>query len=334
MISKHDLICSTAAILVAVLGSGAAAQPASAQSYPAKPIHIVVPFPPGTGADLSTRRVAEPMSKILGQPIVIENRAGAGGVVGASFVAKAAPDGYTLLAGTLNTHALNPGLYKALPYDPIRDFAPITRIVSFPNVLVVPSSLQVSAMPQLVDIAKKRQGEGKSLTYASGGNGTTAHLAGAQLAQQIGTDLLHIPYKGTSLAMTDVMAGRVDMIFGNIPVLLPHVRSGALNAVAISTPARSKLMPDVPTVSEVGMPEMEMAVWIALLAPAGTPPDIVQKLHAAALEALQSATVKNAYEQEGSTVEVDKSPAEFGRVLKADVEKWTRVIKATGATAD
>jgi tripartite-type tricarboxylate transporter receptor subunit TctC len=334
MNSKPNLIRATASIFIACLAVGPFAQPSQAQGYPAKPIHIVVPFPPGTGADLSTRRVADPMSKILGQPIIIENRAGAGGVVGAGYVAKAAPDGYTLLAGTLNTHALNPGLYKALPYDPIRDFAPITRIVSFPNVLAVPSSLQVSAVPQLIDLAKRRQSEGKSLTYASGGNGTTAHLAGAQLAQEIGADLLHIPYKGTSLAMTDVMSGRVDMIFGNIPVLLPHVNSGSLNALAISTKTRSKLMPNVPTVSEVGMPEMEMAVWIALLAPAGTPAEIVRKLHAAALEALASPAITDAYEREGSTIEVDKSPAEFEKVLKADVEKWTRVIKATGATAD
>lgn len=325
---------AAASFVFAGLFGGLALQPALAQQYPTRGVQIVVPFPPASGADNAIRRFVEPMAKILGQPVIIDNRPGAGGVIGTTYGAKAKADGYTLLAGTINTHALNPGLYKSLPYDPIGDFEPITRIVSFPNALAVPSSLNVTAMSQLVELAKKRHAEGKPLTYASSGGGTTAHLAGAQLANQMGVELLHVPYKGTGAALVDLMAGRVDMMFGNVPVLLPHVNSGALNALAISTPTRSTLMPNVPTVREVGMGGMEMAAWVALFAPANTPPEVVKKLHAAAFEALNSPELKGAYEKEGAMVIADTSPEEFAKGLRLEVDKWSKVIKATGASLD
>jgi len=319
------------AALALIGAAGWAAAPAQA-AYPDKPIRLVVPFPAGTAADISARRVAEGMGRELGQSIVIENRAGAGGAVGSDYVAKAAPDGYTLLAGTLNTHAMNPALYSKLPYDPEADFEPITRITAFPNVLVVPSSLGVDTLDKLVALAKQRAAQ--PLTYGSGGVGTTAHLSAVALAQTAGVELLHIPYQGTSKAMTDVLAGRVDMIFGNVPVVLPFVKDGQLKALAITSETRSPQMPDVPTVAELGMKNAEISVWIALFAPHGTPPGIVERLSKAALATLADPKVKAGYEQDGGEVTKDDTPADFAAVLKSDIERWGKVVKASGASAD
>jgi tripartite-type tricarboxylate transporter receptor subunit TctC len=317
------------AALLAV--AAATAAPAHAD-YPDKPIRLIVPFPAGTGADISARRVAQAMSVILKQTITVENRGGAGGSVGSEFVAKAAPDGYTLLAGTLNTHAMNSALYKDLPYDPIKDFEPITRITAFPNVMVVPTSLGVNTMAELIALAKKR--EQQPLTYGSGGVGTTAHLSAVVLAQTAGVKLLHIPYQGTSKAMTDVLSGRVDMIFGNIPVVMPFVKEGKLKALAITSEQRSPQMADVPTVSELGMKNAEISVWIALFAPKNTPPAIVDTLSKAALTALKEPALQAGYAQDGGEVTVDATPAAFAEVLKADVERWGKVVRESGATAN
>lgn len=317
--------------LLWAFGTGAAA-PARA-AYPDKPIKLVVPFPAGTAADISARRVAQGMAGVLKQSIVIENRGGAGGAVGSEYVARATPDGYTLLAGTLNTHAMNSALYKDLAYDPIRDFEPITRITTFPNVLVVPASLKVDTLAQLVALAKER-GDDRPLTYGSGGVGTTAHLSAVLLAQAAGVKLLHIPYQGTSKAMTDVLSGRVDMIFGNVPVVLPYVKNGKLKALAITSEDRSKQMPDVPTVAELGMRNAEISVWIALFAPKGTPADIVDTLSKAALTALQSPELRAGYEQDGGKVQTDATPAAFAAVLKQDVERWGKVVRESGASVN
>ncbi|CAN5351919.1 tripartite tricarboxylate transporter substrate binding protein [soil metagenome] len=303
-----------------------------AQAYPSKPIRLVVPFPAGTAADLSARRIAQSMAVIMNQVIVVENRAGAGGAVGSDFVARAPADGYTLLAGTLNTHAMNPWLYKNLPYDPIRDFVPITRITTFPNVLVVPSSLKIDTLAELIALARQRKGN--PLTYGSGGVGTTAQLSAELLKQTAGIELLHIPYQGTSQAMADVLAGRVDMIFGNIPVVLPHIKSGALHALAITSLTRSPLVPDVPTVEELGVKSAEISVWIALFAPKGTPPEIVNAISKAALAALDKPEVQQGYAQDGGDPIRDNTPADFARVLKSDVERWGKVVKASGATPE
>ena len=318
-----------AALLCA--GTLVAAAPALA-AYPDKPIRLVVPFPAGTGADISARRIAQAMSEDLNQSIVVENRSGAGGSVGSEYVAKAAADGYTLLAGTLNTHAMNPAIYKDLAYDPISDFEPITRITAFPNVLVVPTSLQVGTLKELVDLAKTREGE--PLTYGSGGVGTTAHLSAEVLAQTADIKLLHIPYQGTSRAMADVLAGRVNMIFGNVPVVMPHVIEGRLKALAITSPERSAQMPDVPTVEELDMKNAEISVWIALFAPAGTPPAILDTLSQSALRVLQKPEVQEGYSHDGGKVESDATPADFARTLKADIERWGQVVKASGASAN
>jgi tripartite-type tricarboxylate transporter receptor subunit TctC len=301
-------------------------------AYPDKPIRLVVPFPAGTAADISARRIAQGMSVVLKQSIVVENRGGAGGAVGSEYVAKAPPDGYTLLAGTLNTHAMNSALYKDLPYDPIRDFEPITRVTTFPNVLVVPTSLKVNTLAELIALAKKR--DQQPLTYGSGGVGTTAHLSAVLLGQTAGVKLLHIPYQGTSRAMTDVLSGRVDMIFGNVPVVLPFVKEGRLKALTITSEERSKQMPDVPTVAEVGMKNAEISVWIALFAPKGTPPDVIDVLSKAALTALKSPDLQAGYAQDGGQVQTDATPADFAAVLKSDVARWGKVIRDSGASAN
>ncbi len=316
------LLCLAAAL------AGTSAQAA----YPDRPIRLVVPFPAGTAADISARRIAQVMSENLKQSFVIENRGGAGGAVGSEYVAKAAPDGYTLLAGTLNTHAMNPAIYKDLSYDPIRDFEPITRITTFPNVLVVPSSLKVNTLGELIALAKKRKNE--PLTYGSGGVGTTAHLSAVLLGQTAGVDLLHIPYQGTSRAMTDVLAGRVDMIFGNVPVVLPYVKEGRLKALTITSTERSPQMPDVPTVAEVDMKNAEISVWIALFAPKNTPAPIIDTLSKAALKALESPALQAGYAQDGGQVQKDATPADFAAALKHDIERWGEVVKKSGATAN
>ena len=316
--------------LLWVLAAGVG-MPARA-AYPDRPIKLVVPFPAGTAADISARRVAQGMAGVLKQSIVIENRGGAGGAVGSEYVAKAPPDGYTLLAGTLNTHAMNSALYPDLAYDPIRDFEPITRITAFPNVLVAPASLKVDTLAQLVALAKKRAHQ--PLTYGSGGVGTTAHLSAVLLGQAADIKLLHIPYQGTSKAMTDVLSGRVDMIFGNVPVVLPYVKEGKLKALAITSEERSKQMSDVPTVAELGMKNAEISVWIALFAPKGTPADIVDTLSKAALTALQLPELQAGYEQDGGKVQTDATPAAFADVLKQDVERWGKVVRESGASVN
>ena len=301
-------------------------------AYPEKPIRIVVPFPVGTGADIAARRLAEALSLELKQSIVIDNRSGAGGALGSTFVAKAAPDGYTLLAGTLNTHAMNQALYPDLPYHPVRDFEPITRITAFPNALVVPVSLKVNTLAELIALAKSR--ETTPLNYGSGGSGTSAHLSAVLLAQTAGIKLQHIPYKGTSQVMVDLLAGRVDMIFGNIPVVLPHVKEGQLKALAVTAEQRSPQMPEVPTVVELGIKNAEISVWIGLFAPKNTPADIISLLNTTSRKILATPEMQAAYLKEGGQVQTDANSAAFAAILQKDIERWTRVVKESGASVN
>lgn len=301
-------------------------------AYPEKSIRIVVPFPVGTGADIAARRLAEALSQELKQSFIVDNRSGAGGALGSTLVAKAVPDGYTLLAGTLNTHAMNRALYPDLPYDPVRDFEPITRITAFPNALVVPVSLKVNTLAELISLAKQR--EATPLTYGSGGSGTSAHLSAVLLAQTAGIKLQHIPYKGTSQVMVDLLAGRVDMIFGNIPVVLPYVKEGQLKALTVTAEQRSGQMPDVPTVVELGIKNAEISVWIGLFAPKNTPSEIIQLLNATARKILATPAMQSAYLQEGGQVQTDASSAEFAVVLQKDIDRWNRVVKESGASVN
>ncbi|HSW20531.1 MAG TPA: tripartite tricarboxylate transporter substrate binding protein [Ramlibacter sp.] len=310
----------SAALLAALSASGVCAQ-----DYPSRAIKIVAPFSGGAAVDVAARRVAARMATVLGQTVIVENRPGAGGSIGADYVAKAAPDGYTLLMGTINTNAFNPGLYKQLPYDPVRSFEPITRVTSFSNVLVVPNSLNVSTMKGLLDVARRAA---KPLAYASLGTGSSAHLAGELLSNESRIPLVHIPYKDVAQYVPDVLDGRVDMSFANIPTFLSYIKSGRVKALAIAAAERSPLLPDVPTLAEVGLTEGEMPLWIGLFAPRGTPPAIVEALNKAARKALDNAELRKAVAEDGSRVESDATPADFKTFVEKENRRWQAVMKA------
>lgn len=299
-----------------------------ASTYPSKPIKLIVPFAPGAGADVPARRVAIEMSKALNnQSIFIENRQGAGGIIGSEAGAKAAPDGYTLLIGTMNTHGVNAGLYKRLPYDPIKSYAPISRIAAFPNVLVVPATAGISSLKELIAQANQAK---SPLTYSSTGTGTTIHLAGEMFQKAANVKLLHVPYADGSQYLPDLVAGRTDMTFGNLPQVLPFIKSGKLVPVAITTAQRSPLLPNVPTMEEAGFKDAEMSIWIGLFAPAGTPQDVVDALNAAANKALVQPSIKESFAADGMSTASDSSSADFARFLVSDVQKWIKVVKDSG----
>lgn len=317
-----------------VLGSLFVPQEGRAEDFPSRPITLVAPFSPGTPADLAARRLGQTLGDILRQPVVVENRTGAGGTIGSTYVAKAQPNGYTLLAGTQSTHAINVGLYKNLPYDPIRDFVPISRISAAPNVLVINPALKATTLQELIKLAKEREAQGKPLTFGSGGNGTTAHIGAELLNQAAGLHLVHIPYKGTSQATTDVISGQVDLIFGPIAVVKAFVEQGMLRALAITSDERSSLMPDVPTVAEAGLPNAEMAVWIAVFAPPKTPEPVVAILGDAIRKASEVQALKDGFAIDGSVVVTDPTPDAFIAFLQQEIDRWVKVVKTGGMTIE
>ncbi|MBV7484595.1 tripartite tricarboxylate transporter substrate binding protein [Bordetella sp. BOR01] len=309
--------------------------PAWAQAdYPSKPVTVIVPFTAGGSSDITARRVADSMSRIMGQPIVIQNQPSAGGIVGVNAAKRAPRDGYTLVAGTISTHAINGGLYKDLSYDAVNDFTPISRIGSFPNILVVQSSLNVKSLKDLIALAKARAEAGQPLTYASGGVGSTSHLGGELLQQVAGVQLTHVPYKGAAGALSDLLGGRIDLIFGNSQLVLPHIQTGKLIPLAVTTKERSNLFPDVPTVAEVGFPEAEMSVWIGLFAPAGIPPAVADKISEITLQALSDPELVRDFTAEGVFIEQDESVAAFRQELIAQNKRWKAVIDNAGIAMD
>lgn len=319
-----------ASVIVALCLPG----PAQSQSFPTRAVTLVAPFTPGTPADLAARRLGKTLSEIISQPVVIENKTGAGGTIGSVYVAKSAPDGYTLLAGTQSTHAINVGLYKSLPYDVMNDFVPISRISAAPNVVVSNPSLKVNSLQELIALAKERQKQGKLLTFGSGGNGTTAHIGAELLKQSAGIDLVHIPYKGTSQAITDVVSGQVDLIFGPIAVVRGFVDKGMLKALAITADKRSSMIPDVPTVAEAGLPNGVMDVWIAVFAPKNTPEPIVTYLSKAIQKAGEDPSLRQGFAVEGSAVVTDETPDHFRAFLRQEIDRWVKVVKASGASVE
>jgi tripartite-type tricarboxylate transporter receptor subunit TctC len=304
------------------------------EDYPNRPVTIIVPFTAGGSSDITARRVADSMARVMGQPVVIQNQPSAGGIVGASNVKRAAKDGYTLLAGTISTHAINGSLYKNLPYDSINDFTPISRIGSFPNILVVQKSLNVNSLHELIALAKERAEKGKSLTFASGGVGSTSHLGGELLQQVANVELLHVPYKGAAGALGDLVGGRIDLIFGNSQLVLPHIQAGTLVPLAVTTSERSKLFPDVPTVAELGFPEAEMSVWIGLFAPAGIPEELANKISEITLKALADPGLVKDFDAEGVFLEIDKDVPSFREELIKQNAKWKAVVDKAGTSID
>ncbi|MGV3571887.1 MAG: Bug family tripartite tricarboxylate transporter substrate binding protein [Ramlibacter sp.] len=306
---------------------------ARAQTYPARPIRLVVPFTPGGSSDILARAIGQELARAWGQPVVIENVPGAGGSLGADRVAKAAPDGYTLLMGHTGTLAVNPTLYPKLPYDAQRAFAPVAWVARVPNVLVVHASVPAKTLRELVALAKAKPGQ---LAYGSGGNGSAAHTTMEFLKLQAGMSLLHIPYRGTAPSVNDLLAGQVQALFTGAPALLPHIQGGRIRALAVSSPRRLPLLPDVPTVAESGVPGthgFEADQWYGLVAPAGTPADVVAKLNQEVNRSLAAADVRTRLAAEGAEP-TPATPQAFGAMIAADTRRWERVIRAARISVD
>lgn len=314
-------------VLLALVSTGA---PVHAQPYPTKPIRMVVPSAPGSGPDLIARVVAQKLTESLGKPVVADPRPGAGGSLGAEIVAKSPPDGYTLIMGSAGSHSVNSALYPKLPYDAVKDFAPISLVSTAPNILIVHPSLPVKSVKDLVALAKAKPGD---LTFGSGGNGSTAHLSGELFRVLAKVNMVHVPFKGAPAAVIGVMTGEISLAILNLPPALPHVRSGKLKALGVSTATRSSAVPDIPTIAEAGLPGYDAGTWYGLLAPAGTPGDIIARLNAELVKGLRSAEMKKRIAAEGGDV-IGGTPDEFTAVIKRDIEKWTRVVAASGAKAN
>ena len=302
--------------------------PASAQGYPSKPVRLIVPYPPGGGNDTLGRLFAAKLGERMGQPFVVENRPGAGTMIGTEAAAKSAPDGYTILLSSIATHALAPNLYSRVPYDPVRDFAPITLLGIAPTVLVINSELPVKSVADLIALAKT-----KELAYASGGNGTPPHINAEVFKAVAGIDLLHVAYKGGGPALVDLIAGRVHVMLDTAASAMPHVRAGKLRALALSAPKRSAEYPDLPTFAEAGLPQYETNAWYSMHAPAGTPPEVVRRLNAELAAILKDPDVLARFKQL-STEPVGNSPEDFGAFVKAELEKYARIIKGAGIKLD
>jgi tripartite-type tricarboxylate transporter receptor subunit TctC len=320
MKSRHFVgaVCAAVAVAVATpVGS------AIAQSFPSKPLRIVVGFPPGGGADFVARLVGAKLGEAFKQQVVIDNRAGANGIIASELVAKSPADGYTLLLGVSATHAINPNIYTKLPYDAVKDFAPISEVALTPLILVVAPSLPVNNVQDLIKLAKARPGE---INFASAGNGNVTHLAAELFKGTTGINITHVPYKGSAPAIVDLMAGQVSMYFDTMPSSLPHVRAGKLKGLAVTSAKRSATAPDIPTVDESGVPGFETTSWFGLLAPAGTPPAVIDVLHRELAKALATPDSGERMKQQGLDPVVN-NPAEFGNVIRTDIAKWGKVIK-------
>jgi tripartite-type tricarboxylate transporter receptor subunit TctC len=299
-----------------------AASAAHAQ-FPNRAVHVVVPFPAGGPTDVLTRALGQKLSERWSQPVVVDNKPGAGGAIGSDFVAKSAPDGYTLLMATTSTHSIGPSLQK-MPYDPVKDFAPVSQVSNATNVLVVSPKLGVSSVRELVALAKAKPG---ALNFASSGIGTIPHLTGELFKHLAGVDIVHVPYKGTGLSIPDLANGQVALLFDSIVTAQTHVKSGTVKALAISSPRRSPLMPELPTMIEAGVAGFESETWFGLLAPAGTPPDIVSRISADTASALADAGLRARFAAAGAET-VGGTPAQLAERIKADTAKWAEVIKA------
>jgi tripartite-type tricarboxylate transporter receptor subunit TctC len=315
-----------AALAILALG---AALPAAAQDFPNRPVRMVVPFGPGTTTDIIARVFAEAMAKPLGQTVVVENKAGAGGNIGSDFVAKAPADGYTIVMGTVGTHAINPGLYRKMPYDAQKDFAPIGFAGYTPTLLVVAANSPLKTLKDLQAAAAKSGG----VSFASAGNGTSGHLAGELLKARLGGEMVHVPYKEGGLAMSDVMAGQVQFMFYHPAAVMPHVKGGKLRALGVSSAKRTAAAPDVPTITEQGAGEFDLVAWFMLYAPAATPATVLAKLRDAVAQAVANPEVKAKLAAQG--LEVPQLRAdELASFNRTEIAKWSELVKRSGAQVD
>ena len=333
-LTRRDLI---AAAFSPALSPFAAATAHAQGAWPNKPVRIVVPFAASGTTDILARALAPELQRVFGQAFVVDNKPGAGGNSGAAEVAKSPADGYTLLMGTVGTQAINPSLYPKMPYDAVKDFAPVTLVAGVPNVLVInPAAAQRLNVNTVADFVKALKANPGKLNMASSGNGTSIHLAGELFKSMTGTFMLHLPYRGSGPALIDLMAGNVDVMFDNLPSAMPHIKSGRLRALAVTSEARSAALPEVPTVAEVGGPLLkgyEASSWFGLLAPAGTPADIVSRVQQETAKALALPAMKERLLSQGA-IPSGMPAAEFVRFIDAEFKKWARVVKASGAKVD
>lgn len=303
---------------------------AAEQSYPGRVVRFIAPGPPGGATDILARTIAQKLTESWGQQVIVDNRAGASGIIGTELTAKAAPDGYTIMMGHSGTHAINVGLRKTLPYDPVKDFAPITLVATAPNVLIVHPSLPARSVKELIALAKAKPGR---FNYASPGIGFSQHLAGELFSTMAGIKMTHVAYKGSAPALTDVMAGNVLLMFSNIPACIAQVRSNRLRALGVSSLKRSSAMPEVPTIAESGLAGYEAIAWFGVFAPAGLPQDLVKRLHGDIVRILDQPDVRDRTVQQGADP-VGNTPEEFGKFVQTEIRKWAEVIRTSGATAE
>lgn len=322
---KHSIIKA----LFSGVALSAAISAAAADAYPSKTIRWVVPFTPGGAMDTMARTLGDKMSQSMKQPVVIENRPGAGGVVGSTTVAKSEPDGYTMMIVSIG-HAVNPSLYPKLAYDPIKDFEPVSLVGIVPNVLVVNPSVNANNVSELISLAKAQPGK---MTFASAGSGTTIHLAGELFASMANVDILHVPYKGSAPAVTDLMGRQVDMMFDSVSSAKPYIDAGRLKPLAVTTTKRSSVLPNVPTVAEAGIKGYELSGWYAVFVPAKTPQSVVNRINEELVKALKQPDVKARFAQIGAEP-VGSSPAELARYLKSETAKWSEIVRARNIKAD
>lgn len=317
-------LCANALVIALLVAASAHAQ------YPMKPIRLIVTAAAGSGPDITARIIGQKLTSVLGQPVVIEDRPGAGGSIAAELAAKAPPDGYTLVMASAGSHAVSPALYRNLAWHPIRDFVPISIVSLAPNILIVHPSLPVKSTRDLIALAKSRPGE---LSYGSGGSGSTAHLSGELFRSMANIQIVHIPFKGAPAAALGVIGGQVEMGLLNLPPTLPQVRSGRLKALAVTTAKRSSAIPEMPTIAESGLPGYEASTWYGVMAPAGTPSEITARIYAVISADLRTEETRARIAADGGEV-VGSTPEEFAAVLKRDLAKWTKVVKDSGARAD
>jgi tripartite-type tricarboxylate transporter receptor subunit TctC len=303
---------------------------ALAQSYPSKPVRLIVPFPPGGAVDYYARAVQNRLAETLGQTIVIENRAGAGGMIGAELVAKSPPDGYTLLIGNIAALAMNVGLYAKMPYDPVKDLTPVMRTVAVDYAMVVHPSVPVRSVAEFVAYAKANPSK---LSYGSAGSGSAPHLSTELFKQRAGIDLLHVPFKGGGPMVTDLLGGQIQMVIADQANLMPHVKAGKLRALAVGTLVRSAVYPDLPTIAESGYPGFEARAWQGIAGPAGLPPDVVRQLQSSIAKVMAMPEVR-ARLVEGGLDPIVTTPEEFGEFIRAEIAKWSKVAKDVGARVD
>ena len=322
---RRRVIAGLGALMLAGVGRAA-----RAQAYPSKQVRIIVPGAPGSAIDIRARQIAAKLGEAWKQPVIVDNRPGAGGIIGTELAAHAAPDGHTLISGSIGTHSINASLYGKLPYDPIKDFAPIITVLIGPLLLVVNPKLPIKSVAELIAYSKSTPG---GLSYASSGSGQGSHLVGVMFNMQAGTELVHVPYKSQTAGLTDVISGQVGLMFDTPSTCMHHIRSGALRVIATTRSKRFPPLPDIPTVAESGMPGFDMVVWGAMFAPAGTPAPIIEQLNLDIGKALSAPDMRDSIISVGQEPGGDR-PEQLGAFVKAEVEKWRKVVKESGARAD